>query len=650
MKRAADTESLHEGVVEEALDSTETMDSTSPALVAVADQSDEAPDQRAGEATDQTDGDEHAPEVEFKVPDESICTTTFAFDASPNGLIRRFIAHYGTTFSYRPAEDSWMRWDGKTYVTDVKNLQVMNAVRCVADAIIHVEAKYLAANHPGVLTLQEELKTAVATNDEEAKELAAQLRALKKKLENDHKDYGLRCQLETAVRAAANGAAMHLSVPEEQWDGPKHLLNCQNGVVNLRTGELLPHRRPWRFTQITKCDYVPDATIDALYNVLDHLSDSRKEVQEYMQRWIGQAITGEVSAASILYVFGAAQVGKSTLFNSTMYMMGEGGDEATSFASTAKPEAFQKKSASHDEGFHHLRRCRMVCVIEMQGGMVDAGKLTAISGGDAWDSRRAGGVSTKYFPKMSILMTSNKLTVVAPENKGLMERFQPYEVTRPLPKAQRSKGVKESLQSKEGMEAILAWAVRGAIKWYTGGANNDALKAPDYFADELAEYTRDMDTLQGWLGDNIILVEKEHLSGFPVKAVDLYKNYQEYTSGKGMKKGMFYRELAEAGFPRTDGNVRWTLRAGKNAGKSQSPATWVPGLYIGRGYGDYNYHDSTDDLGGNVPLDPNQLIDNGCEGEGGGCTGCSSAYCTSSRGGRIVIPFPTQDQGQTEVA
>lgn len=571
------------------------------------------------------------PTVDFKVPDEAVCLETWKFDATPNGLIKRFVAHFGKLFAYRPAEDAWLRWDGKVFRTDHKGQEVMDAVRCVAESIVHVEARMLAANHPQVQTLQQELQAALSSGDKEKSgDLATQLRSLKRRIENEHKTFGTKCQLEAAVRAAANGAQRYLSVPEEHWDGPKHLLNCQNGVVNLRTGELLPHRQSWRFTQITKCDYNPDATSETLFKVLEHLSDGRQGVQEYFQRWIGQAITGEVSAASILYVWGAAQVGKSTLFNSTLYMLGEGGDEKVSFASTAKPEAFQKKTASHDEGFHHLRRCRMICIIEASGGMFDTTKLKAISGGDGWDSRKAGGSSEKYFPRMSIMMTSNTLTVIAPEDKGLMERFQPYEVTRPLPANQRSDSVKKDLQSVEGMEAILAWAVKGAMSWYADGANKAALKAPAFFADQLAEYTRDMDTIQGWLDDNIVLVDKAHLGGFPHKAIDLFKNYTEYTRGKGLRKARFYHELAQQGFERTQ-NIRWTLKEGSRKGESLAPASWVPGLYIATGWGDYNYGDKVDNLGGNIPLDPNYLIDNGCEGEG--CRGCVSASCRVSNPG-----------------
>ncbi|HEX9228700.1 MAG TPA: hypothetical protein VF885_19025, partial [Arthrobacter sp.] len=143
------------------------------------------------------DEDPATPTVAFAVPSEDVCIETWKYDASPNGLIKRVVAHFGNVFSFRPAEDAWLRWDGKTYITDHKNMEIMDAVRCVAESIVHIEAALLANNHPSVLTLQQELKTAAAAqSSEEVKEIAAQLRSLKRKLENDHQAYGMRCQQE----------------------------------------------------------------------------------------------------------------------------------------------------------------------------------------------------------------------------------------------------------------------------------------------------------------------------------------------------------------------------------------------------------------------------------------------------------------------
>ncbi|MBK7204437.1 MAG: hypothetical protein IPH87_28660 [Anaerolineae bacterium] len=54
------------------------------------------------------------------------------------------------------------------------------------------------------------------------------------------------------------GSLLH--APVDSFDGPAHLLNCQNGVVNLATGELVTHDpQAHRFTHATNAEYNPQA-------------------------------------------------------------------------------------------------------------------------------------------------------------------------------------------------------------------------------------------------------------------------------------------------------------------------------------------------------------------------------------------------------
>jgi phage/plasmid-associated DNA primase len=166
-----------------------------------------------------------------------------------------------------------------------------------------------------------------------------------------------------------------------------------------------------------------------------------------------------------------------------------------------------------------------------------------------------------------------------------MERFQPYQVTRPLPATERKASVKADLtKTQSGMEAVLAWAVAGAVKWYADGANNAALKAPDSFRELLHEFTRDMDTIGCWIDDNLMVTDKDHEDCFPAKAVDLWNNYRAYVDGKHMGKQAFYQQLKERGFIRSV-KRRWKLTKGPFSGSTKDPAYWMPGLCIVRGVG-----------------------------------------------------------------
>lgn len=51
-----------------------------------------------------------------------------------------------------------------------------------------------------------------------------------------------------------------LYTSDNKFDAHPDFLNAKNGVVDLKTGELLPHEAHYRFSKITRVDYIPGAT------------------------------------------------------------------------------------------------------------------------------------------------------------------------------------------------------------------------------------------------------------------------------------------------------------------------------------------------------------------------------------------------------
>jgi phage/plasmid-associated DNA primase len=73
------------------------------------------------------------------------------------------------------------------------------------------------------------------------------------------------------------------------FDNKPHLLNVKNGVIDLKTKELLPHERGFGFTKMVAVDYIPEATHPDWLAALDALSP---EVADHLQVAVGQAVTG----------------------------------------------------------------------------------------------------------------------------------------------------------------------------------------------------------------------------------------------------------------------------------------------------------------------------------------------------------------------
>jgi putative DNA primase/helicase len=50
-----------------------------------------------------------------------------------------------------------------------------------------------------------------------------------------------------------------VAVKKSQFDSHSFLFNCENGVIDLKTGELLPHDRDLLLTKISNIHYDKDA-------------------------------------------------------------------------------------------------------------------------------------------------------------------------------------------------------------------------------------------------------------------------------------------------------------------------------------------------------------------------------------------------------
>lgn len=66
----------------------------------------------------------------------------------------------------------------------------------------------------------------------------------------------------------------------EQYDLDKDLLNSNNGIINLKTGELLPHDRRKYITRLAPVDYMPGAKSELWESCINRVMDNDKEMAE----------------------------------------------------------------------------------------------------------------------------------------------------------------------------------------------------------------------------------------------------------------------------------------------------------------------------------------------------------------------------------
>ena len=143
------------------------------------------------------------------------------------GNAERLVSRYRDELRFVPAWNDWLIWDGCRWVSDASNgimgraKETIQALRSAADG--------LPAN---------DLRRSNLIRHAHRSERVERLRAMVKLAESDP----------TIV------------LTPEDLDAHPWLLNVGNGTVNLRTGELLPHRREDYLTKLAPVEYTPGAS------------------------------------------------------------------------------------------------------------------------------------------------------------------------------------------------------------------------------------------------------------------------------------------------------------------------------------------------------------------------------------------------------
>ena len=111
-----------------------------------------------------------------------------------------------------------------------------------------------------------------------------------------------------ALVSLAQGIVIH---DISDFDKDPFMFNCQNGLVDLRTGEITQHNPSQLVTKVASADYVPGTKHEDWEMALSAIPD---DIRDWFQLRCGQAITGKMTPDDVILVLqGDGQNGKSTI-------------------------------------------------------------------------------------------------------------------------------------------------------------------------------------------------------------------------------------------------------------------------------------------------------------------------------------------------
>ncbi|MGA5220980.1 DNA primase family protein [Streptomyces cinereoruber] len=324
-----------------------------------------------------------------------------------------------------------------------------------------------------------------------------------------------------------------LQVRDDMFDSHPDLLNTPSGVVDLKSGELRPHD-PWLYlTHITAASYRKGATHPDWDKALTALPP---EVADWMQVRTGQSITGHMTPDDVLLVLkGSGENAKSTFLETIRRCIGGG------YGTLMSDRVLLADPGSHPTELMDLRGARLAVAEELpEDRRLNVKRLKDVVGTPTMKARYMKQDTVEWSSTHSILISTNYLPVVSETDHGTWRRLVlvtfPYKYLKPgqTPAGPHERvgdpGLRQRLSDgKEQGEAVLAWLVEGARRWYK--AKRVMPPHPDIVVSDSLKWRADSDLILAYWMDRLEPSPDSH-----VLSSDLLADFNAWLTAKDHPK------------------------------------------------------------------------------------------------------------------
>jgi putative DNA primase/helicase len=318
----------------------------------------------------------------------------------------------------------------------------------------------------------------------------------------------------------------------DQWDSSIWLLNTPGGAVDPCTGEIRPSLREDYFTRLTAV--APGGECPLWLRFLDRITDADNELQGFLQRMTGYALTGSTREECLFFLYGLGANGKSKFVGAISGMLGD-------YAKTAPIETFIATTGErHPTDLAGLQGARLVTAVETERDRHWAeSKIKTLTGGDTIAARFMRQDFFEFIPQFKLVIAGNHKPSLRSVNEAMRRRFHlvPFNVI--ILETERDLQLADKLRAE--WPGILQWAIEGCIAWY-----RDGLNPPAAVRDATAAYLATEDHVARWIEDCCRLGDRE-----VAKTQALYKSYCtwcEANNEKPLSSKEFWPELDRKGY------------------------------------------------------------------------------------------------------
>lgn len=393
---------------------------------------------------------------------------------SDDSLAAEFTMRHGDDLRYVAAWGKWLIWTGNRWVED-RTVAVFDKVRTVCRDVAVTAKERMARQMTSGKTI-------------------------------------------AAVEKMARSDPKHATLPEA-FDADNFLLNTPDGTVDLRSGILRPSNRDDLLTKITA---VGPSDVDEATTWQQFLSDvtcGNREIEEYLQRYFGYCLTGDVRDHVLVFFHGNGANGKSTMLDLLLHILG-------GYAKLIPAETLtEARGERHPTDVANLNQVRLAVSSELEEGQHWAEARIKSLTGDAMLSGRF--MRTDFFEFRRThkhIIAGNHRPAIRVVDDAIRRRIHIVPFLARFDGKCADRDMPAKLRSEAS--AILAWAIQGCLRWQEVG-----LKPPAAINTATTNYLESQDTLGLWIDEECDVTDKTAQE----RSSALYERFREWMARRSEK-------------------------------------------------------------------------------------------------------------------
>ena len=326
------------------------------------------------------------------------------------------------------------------------------------------------------------------------------------------KSSGNKGKLEAMVGLARSNA--DTSITAEQFDRDIFMLNCQNGVLDLKNRKFLSHSSDLLLTKICNAHYDETAECPRWKDFLSRILLGNNELVDFLQKAVGYALTGDVSRQMFFILYGNGSNGKSTFVGAILAMLGN-------YGATASTSTFTyKRNNEIPNDVARLKGMRLIHTSELQQSKnLDESLVKKFTSEEPILARFLHHEFFEFKPTGKIFFSTNYKPTIRGTDDGIWRRIKLIPFNYKFPEDQKIEDYAQKYLFSE-FPGILRWAVEGYYK-----LQDEGLKEPDIIRHATGQYKTSEDTIGQFVEEFCVILPQAKV--LVLELFDLYKNHTE---------------------------------------------------------------------------------------------------------------------------